>query len=75
MFMQAKTKLDSLLKTEVSARNMEFYPNDMLESMMKICINNSLVPLKALMMKGKCRIDIGCKNPSVPTLEVTPLTK
>ncbi len=74
--MQAKDSFNALMTTEPSARCVEHYPNELLEQAMKVCVSNSLVPLRCLMMKGKCRVEISSKGTfATPLLDVVPLSK
>jgi len=61
--------------TEPGVRNLEHYPNNLLEDIIKICVGNSLVPLKVQMMKEQYRLKVTYKIPLVPLIEVTPITK
>ena len=74
--MEAKDKLNSLMTTDANARNIEHLPNEKLEKIIKICVGNSLAPLKIQMYKGSCRIELSSKiNPASPSIEVTKIGK
>ena len=74
LFMQAKSKLNSLLTFDPAGRNVEHYPNERLEKAMKVCVSNSLLHLKTMAMKGRCRVEMSCiLHPACPSLDVTPI--
>ena len=74
-FMEAKNKFNNLMGTDLAARNPDHYTNELLSEIIKICVGDSLVPLRVQMMKGQCRLSVNYKIPTIPSIDVTPIPK